>query len=294
MRVLSGTRTFQRLRTAKTRRFFPRTMSTSAPADWSATQYLKFGSERGLALHDLIARISLSSPKRITDLGCGPGNSTALLKARWPDARLSGVDSSPNMLVRARESLPGVDFAQGDVRSWIPDEPTDLLFANAVYHWLRSPERIPTILRLFETLPAGGVLALQVPDNYHEPSHAAMREVATATGEKWTEAFKDVAERPDLDPIEPPAEWYDALSSRAQKVDIWRTTYYHVLAGHRDIVEWVRGTGLQPFLNALPDGEVKEGYLKGYEKRLEQVYPKMKDGKVLLGYPRLFVVAVKA
>lgn len=293
-------------------------------SDWSATQYLKFGSERTRAVRDLVVNIPLQSPQRIIDLGCGPGNSTAVLAARWPDAHISGVDSSPDMLAKARANVPGVEFAQADLHTWSPPLTTttasgnekvedsnsqrgpDLLFSNAVFHWLRRKDRIPAILRLLSTQPSGGVFALQVPDNYNEPSHKAMRETAYLADQPWTEYFENLAsaadgsQKPELDPIETPAEWYDALSPVCDKVDVWHVVYEHVMDGPSAIVEWVRGTGLMPFLNVLPKdgedgekGEVRRAFLRAYEERLGEVYPRLRDGKVLLRYPRLFVVATK-
>lgn len=291
--------------------------SGEAP-DWSATQYLKFGSERTRAVRDLVANIPLQSPRRIIDLGCGPGNSTAVLAARWPAARLSGVDSSPDMLARARASLPGVELERGDLRTWQPPGGAggggrgvdgggraDLLFSNAVLHWLRRADRVPTALRLLrDGLAGGGVLALQVPDNHEEPSHRAMREVALGRDGPWRAHFEAALAaapagaggggwRPDLDPVEPPAEWYDALAPACARVDVWHVLYQHVLEGPGAIVEWVRGTGLMPFLGALPAGEVRDAYARAYEERLAEVYPRRADGKVMLRYPRLFVVATK-
>lgn len=293
---------------------------TEAPPDWSAAQYLKFGSERTRAVRDLVANIPLQAPRRIVDLGCGPGNSTAVLAARWPAARLSGVDSSPDMLRKARATLPGVEFERGDLRTWQyrPENggggesgvgagggEVDLLFSNAVLHWLRRADRISTALRLLQDggegggLASGGVLAFQVPDNHDEPSHRAMREVATERPGPWREHFFAAAaagggrERPDLDPIETAGEWYDALVPACRRVDVWHVLYQHVLEGPAAIVEWVRATGLMPFLQALPAGDVREAYLRAYEARLAEVYPRRADGRVLLRYPRLFVVATK-
>lgn len=275
--------------------------------DWSATQYLKFGDQRTRPVRDLVAQLP-HSPKRIIDIGCGPGNSTAVLAARYPDAAITGVDASPDMIRQARAAgLPSatVDFVQADLRTLtLPQQPgtatrqpVDLLFSNAVFHWLRADERIPTVLRLLQTLlPPGGTLAFQVPDNYDEPSHKAMRETAFLDG-PWTPYFQSLpaAQRPDLDPIETPDTWYNALAPHCATIDVWHTFYQHVLPGPGAIVEWVKGTGLMPFLNALPDNDdgVREAYLKAYEHRLGEVYPPLADGKVLLKYPRLFVVATR-
>ena len=262
--------------------------------DWSATQYLKFGNERTRAVRDLVAQIPLSSPRRIVDLGCGPGNSTAVLAARFPDAVISGVDSSPDMLSKARQAMPDVSFVQGDLKTFEPEPGADLLFSNAVFHWLRTEDRIPTILRLLRTQSPGGVFAFQVPDNYEEASHRAMRETALLDG-PWREHFQALPakDRPDLDPIETPNDYYDALIPYCESVDIWHILYQHVMEAPSSIVDWVKGTGLMPFLNPLPTEEVRDEYLKAYEQRLGELYPRQVDGKVMLRYPRLFVVATR-
>lgn len=262
--------------------------------DWSANQYLKFGDERTRAVRELVAQIPLAEPARIVDVGCGPGNSTAVLAARFPGAHISAMDSSPDMLARARRALPGVEFAQGHLETYEPEPGADLVFGNAVFHWLRLEDRIPTILRLLRTQRPGGVLAFQVPDNYEEPTHRAMRETALLDG-PWFEHFQALPadRRPDFDPIETPADYYNALIPLCDKVDIWHTFYQHPLDSPSSIVEWVKGSGLQPFLNALPDQEVRDAYLRAYEKRIAELHPKLADGKVLLRYPRLFVIATR-
>lgn len=274
----------------------------SKKPDWSATQYLKFGNERTRAVHDLLAQarphVQKDTP-RIYDLGCGPGNSTSALLDAFPGARATGMDSSPDMLAKASAALPTAEFVQGDLATF--ETPgADVLFSNAVFHWLRSPQRIPTLVRFFQGLRTGGVLAIQVPDNYHAPSHRLMRETASTAGAAWSSFFADSnigdvsdARRPDLDPIEAPGEFYDSLSPFAQSVNVWRTEYYHVLADAGAIVEWVKGTGLQPYLHRIGDEGAKKAFLEEYERRLAEAYPGLKDGKVLLGYPRLFVVAVR-
>jgi trans-aconitate 2-methyltransferase len=276
--------------------------STQRTSDWSPDQYLLFSQARNRPIHDLISFLGPNfAPKHITDLGCGPGNSTEILSARFPAATITGVDSSPAMLAKARAAHPDTPFIRADVRTYVPDPQTDLLLSNAVFHWLRSADRIPTLTRLLRTLPQGGVLALQMPDNYHEPSHRAMRDTAASPG-PWQEYFARLSassgddsnsNRPDLDEIEPVLAYYDALKPLCSVVEIWKTEYIHVLEDHGKIVEWVRGTGLQPFVNALPEGEVREGFVKAYREGLERVYEKAADGKVLLRYPRRFVVAVR-
>lgn len=273
--------------------------------DWSATQYLKFNNERTRPVYDLVSQIAshVTTPNpRIYDLGCGPGNSTKVLLDAFPGATITGMDSSPDMLAKASASLPGVEVVKGDLSTFAlkEGEQVDLLFSNAVFHWLRNPTRIPTLTRLFATLRPGGVLAIQMPDNYNEQSHSLMRDVAKTAGSAWSPYFADAkigdlehGDRPDLDPVEPPRDFYNALIPHAASVNLWRTTYQHVLKDAGAIVEWVKGTGLQPYLQRIEDEEAKKAYLAEYERRLADAYEGMVDGRVLLGYPRLFVLAVR-
>ncbi|PVI03768.1 S-adenosyl-L-methionine-dependent methyltransferase [Periconia macrospinosa] len=281
--------------------------------DWSATQYLKFNTERTRPVFDLISRITphLSQTRNpnIYDLGCGPGNSASILLSAFPSASLTGLDSSPDMLAKARATLQTAEFIQGDLSTFTPAPDADVVFSNAAFHWLRRGQRVPTLVRIFESLKPGAVLAVQMPDNYTEPSHALMRDVAVTPSKPWSSYLSsnssvrvgDLTDttRPDLDPVETPAEWYNAFTatSAAASVDIWRTTYQHVLQDARAIVEWVKGTGLQPFLQRMPEGEegraVREAFLNEYEERLKERYRPLGDGKVLLGYPRLFMVVVR-
>ncbi|KAK3987248.1 trans-aconitate 2-methyltransferase [Cladorrhinum sp. PSN332] len=275
-------------------------MSGEKKSDWSPSQYLLFKQARGRAIDDLIAYLARSlpgPPSCIIDLGCGPGNSTQSLLAQFPSANISGVDSSPAMIDAAKQALPNLDFSLADLSSYNPpvsgaEQPT-LLFSNAVFHWLPSKTRIPTISRLLRSLQAGGALAFQVPDNFNEPSHRAMRE--TAYSPEFA-SYYEGKPKPELDPIESAAEYYNALKADCAHVEIWQTRYHHVLENHGEIVEWVSGTGLMPFLSQLPEkdaGDARDRFLEGYRKRLEQYYGALKDGKVMLTYPRLFVVAFR-
>lgn len=292
---------------------FTRAMSSSAETapgtkqqDWSASQYLKFSTPRTRPVHDLIAQIkphiSSTSPV-IYDLGCGPGNSTAVLRSAFEGASITGVDSSPDMLKKARADMPDIDFVQGDVTTFTPSTQPDLLFSNAVFHWLRADTRIPTLIRLFQTLAPGGVLAIQVPDNYSEPSHVAMRIAAGMHNQPWspyllpfvrrTKKGHHWKDKPQLDPIESERAYYGALVPFAGEINLWKTTYSHILNDAKAIVEWVKGTGLQPFLNLISDEEAKVAYLLKYEELLRKEYPELTDGKVMLNYPRFFIVAVR-
>ncbi len=252
---------------------------------WSPTQYIKFEDERSRPAAELLARVPIDRPRRVIDIGCGPGNSTELLIARYPAAEVAGLDSSPDMLAAARKRLPDLAFIEADVTRWTPDRPVELLYSNATFQWVRGHRDV--LGRLLATLPPGGVLALQMPDNLTEPTHRLMQDVALDG--PWREKFATPIEREE---IQPAAAYYDLLNPLAANVDIWTTIYHHPLANAGAILEWVRGTGLRPSLARLsPDEE--RAYLADYLARLAKAYPPLVDGRVLLRFPRLFIVAAR-
>jgi trans-aconitate 2-methyltransferase len=253
-------------------------------SDWSASQYLKFEDERTRAARDLLAQVPLTKIRKAVDMGCGPGNSTELIAARYPDAQVEGVDSSPDMLRQAGERLPNCTFAQADLKSWMPEPDTDLLYANAVFQWV--PNHTAVLKRLLEALPQGGVLAVQMPDNLSEPSHALMQE--TAGDPRWAGKLLEAAARRDVLPTVD--AYYDLFRPLTARLDIWHTIYNHPMAGADGIIEWLKGTGLRPFLDPL-SAEEKPAFLDLYKSKLEKAYPARVDGKVILRFPRLFILA---
>lgn len=253
-------------------------------ADWDPALYRRFEGERTRPAIDLLARVPLVEARCVVDLGCGPGNSTELLAARWPQAEIVGVDNSEAMLASASERLPGLHFERADIADWRPVRPPALIFANAVLQWL--PDHATLLPRLFDSLAPGGVLALQMPDNLDEPSHRAMRELASLP--PWSQWLVDAVARREK-PLSAPA-YYDLLTPRAAAVDVWHTTYRHPLPSPEAIVDWLRSTGLRVFVDALPEDQ-RAGYLGAYRARIAAAYPPRADGQRLLDFPRLFIVA---
>ncbi|HEX5661236.1 MAG TPA: trans-aconitate 2-methyltransferase [Polyangiales bacterium] len=245
---------------------------------WDQAQYLRFEAERTRPARELLARVPLATAGLAIDLGCGPGNSTALLRERWPDARVLGVDSSPDMLTRARKDLPELEFVEADVASYRPER-ADVLFANALFQWV--PNHDTLLPGLLQSLKPGGVLAFQVPDNLDQPTHRLMREVEGP----WSAATRTLQPRVSRGS---PAFYFDLLAPHASEVDIWRTAYEHVMPSPEAIVEWVKGTGLRPYLEVVPD---REAYLEAYTAAIDEAYPAHHGGARLLTFPRLFVVA---
>jgi trans-aconitate 2-methyltransferase len=252
---------------------------------WSAEQYLKFEDERTRPARDLLQAIPVREVRRAADLGCGPGNSTELIAERFPEASIVGVDNSADMIRAAKERLPGVRFELAAIEGWSEQGPWDLIFANAALQWVGGHETLlPKLARL---LASGGSLAIQMPDNLTEPSHVAMGTVA-ATG-----AFAGkLAEAAGARTAIAKADWYYALlKPLCTRVDIWRTTYYHPLAGGLDaVVQWLKGTGLTPYLKPLT-GDEQAAFLAAYRQELAKSYTPLADGTVILPFPRLFIVA---
>ena len=254
---------------------------------WSARQYVKFEAERTRPVGDLIARIRCERARRAVDLGCGPGNSTALLQARFPQAAVTGIDDSPDMIAAARERLPQTRFELHDIAAWSGLAGTvDVILANAALQWV--PDHARLLPALLARLTVGGSLAVQMPDNLHEPAHIAMRDVATQA--RWAGRLAAAARPTDA---QHSAAWYfDVLSGAAATVDLWRTIYYHVLPDLDAIVEWFKGSALRPFLAPLDEVERRD-FLASYREVIAPAYPQRRDGSVLLPFPRLFFVATR-
>lgn len=249
---------------------------------WDPGQYLKFADHRLRPAVDLLARVPLVSCRTAWDLGCGAGNVTKLLKARWPQADVTGVDSSAEMLDKAR-AVAGIDWVQSDLATWRASAPADLVFSNAALHWLPDHARLFT--HLIGQVAKGGVLAVQMPRNFAAPSHALLR--AVARDGAWAQRLA-----PHLmeEPVAAPQMYYDWLAPHASSLDIWEQEYLQILEGENPVVEWTKGTVVKPMLDRLTDDE-RPAFLSSYATKIAQAYPRRADGKTLFPFRRLFIVA---
>ena len=252
---------------------------------WDPQTYLQFSSERTRPAAELLSRVSLDAPQRIADLGCGPGNSTALLAARWGSAQIDGVDNSPEMLNQARASAIKATWTQSDIASWSPRHHLDVIYTNAALQWV--PHH-PTLLpRLVSHLCPAGILAFQVPRNFEEPCHTLIHEVAE--NGPWADKLRNVQ---DWWNVLTPEEYFDILEPSCDGVDIWETRYLQELHGNDAVYDWMSGTGLRPFAAAL-EGVEREAFLADYRRRVARAYPPRASGVTLYPFRRLFCVAQK-
>lgn len=247
---------------------------------WDPATYLRYAGERGRPFLDLVARIGADRPRTVVDLGCGPGTLTALLKHRWPGADVTGIDSSPEM-VAAADPSQGVVYDVGDLRTWSPDVPVDVLVSNAALQWV--PGHLDLLPDLVDHVSPGGWFAFQVPGNFEEPSHEVRRELA-----------RDPRFAAHLDGVATPeafdaAVYLDRLAELGCEVDAWETTYLHVLTGDDPVFAWVVGTGARPTLEALPPG-LREEFEEELRRALRTAYPQRTHGTVL-PFRRVFAVA---
>jgi len=256
---------------------------TPREMQWDPTQYLKFADHRLQPALDLLARVPLRAPARVVDLGCGAGNVTRLLAERWPEAEVIGVDGSAEMLDRAAGEAPAIAWRQADIAAWQPETPPDLLYSNAALHWLEGHEAL--FPRLFALLPPGGVLAVQMPRNFAEPSHQAI--AATIAEGPWRERLQPLW-RPE--PVLGPEVYYRLLSPAAASLEIWETVYWQVLEGENPVAEYTKGTWLRSFLAALPPEEAL-AFEADYRARVAAAYPQQAGGRTLFPFRRLFLLA---
>ncbi len=256
---------------------------------WRPDQYLLFEEERTRPCRDLTAQIAIESPREVIDLGCGPGNSTAVLAARWPAARITGLDSSAEMLSRAGQSNSRCDWVRGDIAPWSREAggKYDIVFSNAALQWV--DDHASVYAGLLARVKDGGVLAVQTPADIEAPAHRIMREVASSR--LWRARFPAGGVREWF--VHKPGYYYDLLAPAASRVQLWETTYFHVLPNVEAIAEWYRGTGLRPFLGALGSEADRESFVKDYVTALRGAFHAQTNGDVLFPFRRLFLIATK-
>jgi trans-aconitate 2-methyltransferase len=252
------------------------------PHTWDPDRYLTYAGERGRPFVELLARVGAEAPVTVVDLGCGPGNLTSLLRDRWPDAEISGLDSSPQMIARARDADPSITFDVADLRTWAHEaEPVDVVISNATLQWV--PGHLDLLPDLVRRVRPGGWFAFQVPGNFGEPSHTIRTTLAAE--EPYAAHTRHVAVPSSHDP----GVYLDRLSDLGCTVDAWETTYLHVLTGPDPVFTWVSGTGARPTLQALPD-DLRPAFEEEFRRRLRAAYPE-RHGRVVLPFRRVFAVA---
>jgi trans-aconitate 2-methyltransferase len=260
------------------------------PHRWDPERYLTYADERGRPFVELLARVGAEAPGTVVDLGCGPGNLTALLAVRWPEADVVGVDSSPEMVEAARAAVTDVDFEVRDLRDWASTGPTtgvvDVVVSNATLQWV--PDHLALLPQLVDRVGPGGWLAFQVPGNFDQPSHTIRAELAA--GAPYADHLAEV-ETPGAHDA---ATYLAALARLGCEVDAWETTYLHVLRGEDPVFTWVSGTGARPTLQALRavDPVLGQRFEDEFRRRLRTAYPDTGHG-VVLPFRRVFVVAHK-
>lgn len=253
---------------------------------WSPGEYLRFADERTRPSVDLASRIAVERPASVIDLGCGPGNSTRVLRQRWPEAHVIGLDSSRQMIDAARAEEPSEEWIVSGIEDWTPSAQFDVVFSNAALQWL--PEHGPLVERLFQAVAPGGALGFQIPS----ATFAAVRDLIhiVALDGPWTPRMAGPLGELTM---ESPAAYYDSLSSHARAVDIWETEYFHVMDSAPAIVEWMASTGLRPFLAALESEDENQEFVTRLNEMVREAYPPQRDGRVLFPFKRTFVVAYR-
>lgn len=250
---------------------------------WDPAKYLDFADLRGRPFFDLTARIGATAPRRVVDLGCGPGNLTAALAQRWPQAVLEASDNSPEMVAAARRL--GIAAELTDVRDWTPKPDTDVVVSNAVLQWV--PEHRELLERWVRELPPDAWIAIQVPGNFDAPSHVLTRELAGSAG--WADKLGAVGLRED-DAVDTPTQYAERLARLGCQVDAWETTYAQRLSGENAVLEWITGTALRPVKAAL-DAQDWQRFRAELAAKLDLAYPPRDDGTTWFEFRRIFVVA---
>lgn len=250
---------------------------------WDPQQYLKFSGHRLRPAVDLLTRVPDIAIRSIVDLGAGAGNVTRLLKERWPQAEVAGVEGSAEMVAAGRKAAPDIDWQQQDLASWHPARTYDLIYSNAALQWL--PDHAALFPSLMQRLQPGGILAVQMPRNFNARSHALIAE--TALNGPWRSQVEHLVTPP---PVEEPAFYYDLLAAHSESIDIWEAEYLQVLEGENPVREWTKGTWLTRYMDVLKDAD-KAAFVAAYGERVAKAYPANAFGKTLYPFRRLFIIA---
>jgi trans-aconitate 2-methyltransferase len=266
---------------------FVRRARVNSMQNWDAHLYLKFADERTRPAHELLARIAVSNPRRVIDLGCGPGNSTALLRHQWPEAEVIGLDSSPDMIAAAARDYPEGQWIVADIGAWSDATPFDVIFSNAALYWVANHRAL--LPRLFQLVSPSGALAVQMPRHVESRVHQLILEISSRA--EWRHLMGDARAAVV---VHDPASYYDMLQPFAARIDVWETIYHHVMDGPEAIVEWIRGTGLRPFLHALRGESERRLFEELLLAGVKAAYPRQPDGRILFPFRRLFFLAYQA
>lgn len=253
---------------------------------WDSEKYLKFEKERTQPAIDLVRRVEGRTVSSALDVGCGPGNSSAVIKSVFPEADILGIDFSADMVERAKKDYPDITFEQWDADEFteVTGQKFDLIFSNACLQWL--PDQFKTIKNLYKLLNENGVMAIQIPCNFDEPIHHLIHKVVTS--EKWKTIFKQQRNYV-MGTVE---DYFNVISALSDEFDIWTTTYHHVLPSHEALWAWYEGTGLRPYLSQIDDS-MKDEFKKDIMEEIKKNYPLQKNGKVIFDFPRLFFIVEK-
>jgi len=254
--------------------------------EWDSELYLRYERERTQPSLDLAAKIPLETPQEIIDLGCGPGNSTRVLRKRWPEARIIGLDSSPAMVEKARQSSADIEWRIGDIQTWSEPDRFDLIFANASLHWIANHGTL--MRRLIDALKPAGILAFQMPALYNQPAAEAVNGLANSPS--W-QSYR-LQERYTLS-VHNPSAYYDWLAPVSRQLQIWETVYFHELENHHRMIEFYSSTGLKPYLEGLPSEEHRDRFKSEVLDSYRTLFPAQPNGKVLFPFRRLFVIAAR-
>jgi trans-aconitate 2-methyltransferase len=253
---------------------------------WRPESYLKFEYERTIPSRDLAGHVGLTDPDRIIDIGCGPGNSTKVLMDRWPTAEVTGLDNSEDMITKAKATYPKGRWILADAAEWTTDVQYDIVFSNATLQWM--PNHKVLLKQLFDLVRDTGVLAVQVPANNESPLHRAL--VAVSARPEWKERTAGCSSQIVY---HDESFYYNILSLLTARLEIWRTTYLHIMGNHQDLIEWYSSTGMKTYLSRLGTDEERQRFKNEVLELCKPQYPVQNNGNIIFAFERLFFTAWK-